>query len=123
MMAALLDWLDDALAVHRFSRVVAEAAMVTGDFRGRDAALMAIEMHGFAAWWCWDRSIPFEQVHVGTARKAVLGRGTFAKGTSKAVVLDWCAREGLDVHGHDAADAALLWAYATGYRRQREMAA
>lgn len=121
--AGLLDWLDDARAVHGFVRVVAEAPMVTGDFRGRDAALMAIGLGEFVGWWCWENSIPFEQVHVGTARKAVLGRGNFAAGTAKGIVMDWCRREGLDVSGHDAADAALLWAYATGYRRQREMAA
>lgn len=121
--AALLDWLDDARQVHAFTRVVAEAPMVTGDFRGRDAALMAIGLGEFVGWWCWENSIPFEQVHVGTARKAVLGRGNFAAGTAKSVVMDWCRKEGLEVGGHDAADAALLWAYATGYRRQREMAA
>ena len=84
--AGLLDWLDDARAVHAFTRVVAEAPMVTGDFRGRDAALMAIGLGEFVGWWCWENSIPFEQVHVGTARKAVLGRGNFAAGSAKSVV-------------------------------------
>ena len=123
VMAALMDWLDDARAVHGFTRIVAEAPMVTGDFRGRDAALMAIEMHGFVSYWCWENAIPFRQEHVGTVRKAVLGRGNFARGAAKLAVISWCEREGIPIGGHDAADAALLWAYATGYRRQREMAA
>jgi hypothetical protein len=121
--AALMDWLWDALALHGFTRVVLEAPMVTGDFRGRDAALLAIGLSEHVAFWCWDRSIRCELVAVGTARKAVLGRGSFAKGTAKGVVLDWCRREGFTPSDDNAADAILLWHHATGYRAQREMAA
>lgn len=122
--AALLDWLDDALRVHRFDRLVCEAPMVSGDFSGRDAALLALGLAAHVELWCWDNRVQqIPSVVVGTARKGVLGRGGFAKGTAKAVVLDWCRREGFDPRDDNSADALLLWAFATGYRRQREMAA
>lgn len=121
---ALLDWLDDARRVHGVTEVVAEAPMVTGDFAGRDAALLALGLAAHLEFWCWDNGIRQRQsVVVGTARKAVLGRGSFARGTAKAVVLDWCRREGFEPGDDNSADAILLWSYATGYRRQRELAA
>lgn len=98
--------------------------MVSGDFSGRDAALLALGFAAHVELWCWDngvRQIP--SVPVGTARKAVLGRGSFAKGTAKGVVLDWARREGFEPGDDNAADALLLWHHATGYRRQRELAA
>lgn len=121
--AALLDWLDDAATIHKPQRIVAEAPMVTGDFRGRDAALLALGFMAHLEMWAWDRSLPLELVAAGTARKAVLGRGTFARGTAKSVVLDWARREGFDPRDDNAADSLLLWSYATGYRAQREMVA
>ncbi|MBX9697901.1 MAG: hypothetical protein K2X74_00635 [Acetobacteraceae bacterium] len=122
--AALLEWLDDARRVHGFAELVAEAPMVSGDFAGRDAALLALGLAAHVELWCWDAGIRQRpSVVVGTARKAVLGRGSFARGTAKAVVMDWARREGMEPGDDNAADACLLWHYATGYRRQREMAA
>lgn len=122
--AALLDWLDDARGVHGFTELVCEAPLISGDFAGKDAALLALGFAAHVELWCWDNAVRQRQsVVVGTARKAVLGRGSFAKGTAKGVVLDWARREGFEPGDDNAADSLLLWAYATGYRRQREMAA
>ena len=122
--AALLDWLDDARKVHGFDALVCEAPMVSGDFSGRDAALLALGFAAHVELWCWDNTVlQIPSVPVGTARKAVLGRGSFAKGTAKGVVLDWARREGFEPGDDNQADSLLLWAYATGYRRQRELAA
>jgi hypothetical protein len=122
--AALLDWLGDALAAHRFGEVVCEAPLVSGDFRGRDAAMLALGLAAHVDLWCWDRAVRLrESVAVGSARKAVLGRGSFARGTAKSVVMDWARREGFTPADDNAADAILLWHHATGYRKQRELAA
>jgi hypothetical protein len=62
-----------------------------------------------------------------TARKAVIGKGTFArpfkaagrpsllgpdKGQAKEEVAAWVERQGWEIGSEDARDAALLWAYA-----------
>lgn len=121
--AALLDWLDDAAKVHAPERIVAEAPMVTGDFRGRDAALLALGFMAHLELWAWDRAMPLQLVHSGTARKGVLGRGSFERGTAKTVVMDWARREGFSPACDNAADALLLWHHATGYRARRELVA
>jgi Holliday junction resolvasome RuvABC endonuclease subunit len=116
--AALLEWLDDACEVHGVGSVVFEAPLVSGDFKGADAARLALGLAAHLELWAWDRSLPLREVAVGTARKAVLGRGTFAKGTAKGIVMDWAAREGFEPPTNDAADALVLWAYETGWHRQ-----
>jgi hypothetical protein len=122
--AALLDWLDDAQGTFGFADLVCEAPLVSGDFAGRDAALLALGFAAHVELWAWDNGVrQRDSVVVGTARKGVLGRGSFARGTAKAVVLDWARREGFSPPDDNAADALLLWHYATGYRKQREMAA
>lgn len=121
---ALLDWLDDAAKLWRFDALVCEAPMVSGDFAGRDAALLALGLAAHVEFWCWDNAVrQIPSVVVGTARKGVLGKGGFAKGTAKPMVLDWCRREGFTPGDDNAGDALVLWHYATGYRKQREMAA
>lgn len=77
----------------------------------------------YAATTCGAR--PMEQ-GAGTARKVVLGRGTFPKpmrapgklnkrgeivGDVKAEVAAWCAEYGWDIQQGDCRDAALLWRY------------
>lgn len=122
--AALLEWLDDAHQVHGFDRLVCEAPMVSGDFSGRDAALLALGFAAHVELWCWDNTVrQLPSVVVGTARKSVLGRGSFGKGLAKGVVMDWCRRQGFAPGDDNAGDAIVLWHHATGYRRQREMAA
>jgi Holliday junction resolvasome RuvABC endonuclease subunit len=116
--AAFLEWLDDAAATYGVASVVFEAPFVGGDFKGADAARMALGLVAHLDLWAWDNAIPLAEVHVGTARKDVLGRGNFPKGTSKAVVLDWARAEGFDPPTHDAADALVVWAHHTGWRRR-----
>lgn len=118
--AALMDWLWDAQKVHGFVRVVAEAP---GNYRSRDALIQAIGLAEHAAFWCWDRSIPFRLEPSATSRKAVIGRGTFPIGAAKDAVAQWCRGEGYTPGDDNAADAILIWHHATGYRAQREMAA
>jgi Holliday junction resolvasome RuvABC endonuclease subunit len=64
------------------------------------------------------REMPFD-----TVRKAVLGRGRFG-GTdqAKAAVLAWCRAQGWNPSDHNAADAIVLWAFATGIRCAPELA-
>lgn len=116
--AGFLDWLDDAARVHKPARIVAEAPLASGDFAGRDAALLALGFGAHLEMWAWDRSIPLEMMHAGTVRKQVLGRGTFPKGEAKGAVIEWARREGFEPGDDNAADALLLWHAATGQRAQ-----
>ena len=116
--AAVLDWLQDAHQVHRFTRIVAEAPMAAGDFRGVDAAVLGIGLAEHVGFWAWDNAVPFATVVVGTARKSVLGRGSFPRGMAKGIVLDWCRGQGFEPADDNAADAIVLWCHATGWHRQ-----
>ena len=115
---ALIGWLDDFLAVHGFGEVVCEAPLVSGDFSSQNAAEMALGLAAHVASWCFDNGVSYARVHVQTARKDVLGRGTFAKGMSKAAVLAWAREQGFTPATDDAADALVVWAHATGWHRQ-----
>jgi hypothetical protein len=94
----------------------------------RDQQSAAEALNGVAAiahLVCFDYDIkPFVPVE-STARKDVLGRGSFgqrdAKGKiipgtgtkmAKAAALAWCARNGIDTDSDDIADAAVLHAHA-----------
>jgi len=117
---ALLDWLDDALTVHRFDAVLCEAPMVSNDIRSRNAALLSLGLAAIVEFWCWDNSIRrLEPAHVGTVRKDILGRGTFAKGLAKPAALDWCRSQGFAPGDDNAADSIVLWAHGTGWHRHR----
>lgn len=61
---------------------------------------------------CWRRGIRLLVQPEGTVRKEMLGRGSGASEVMKALVMQWCGREGIEVPDHNAGDAAVLWRWA-----------
>lgn len=117
--AALLEWLDDMATVEGgLTKVAVEAALSDHNFRSIEAGRLALGFVAHLELWCWDEGVPLEEVHVQTARKAVLGRGVFPKGEAKENVLTWAREQGFEPATDDQADALVTWHYATGWRRQ-----
>lgn len=107
--AALRQWIEDQEAIGgAFSAVMVEAAIV-GGFSSQEAARLTIALHSTLELWCFDAGIAFVPVAASTARKAVIGRGSFPKGAAKPAVIQWCREKGYDPRTDDAADALLLW--------------
>lgn len=121
--ASLLDYLADAAALHRPDRIVAEAPLGHMAHRSEDVALL---LYGFRAQlelFAYDCSIPVEFVPFHQPRSAVLGRSNFPKGTAKVAVMTWCEGHDFSPADDNAADALVLWHFATGWRRQPELKA
>lgn len=106
---ALVDWLEDAIRLHRPAEIVAEAPLVRGDHAGMDAGRLALGMIAHLELVCHDHSIRLLEEHVSRTRKAVMGRGNFAKGTAKQEVLAWCRAQGYAPPDDNSADALVLW--------------
>lgn len=104
----------------------------------RDAQTAAQALLGVAAvadLVAYDQGVRAFNVHEATARKDVLGRGSFGerdaagkliKGSSskatKAAALAWCAKCGLDVDSDDVADSLVLLAHAKRQLAKRSAA-
>lgn len=103
----------------------------------RDAQTAAQALLGVAAvadLVAYDNDIPAFNVHEATARKDVLGRGSFGErdaagkiipgtGTKavKAAALAWCVKCGLDVDSDDTADSLVLLAHAKRMLAKRSL--
>ena len=116
--AALGNELADALALHQPRLVLMEAPLVRQDNSAR--LLLGLAAHVESTCYRW--GVECREAHSATVRKAVLGRGTFPKGTAKAAVLAFCTEQGWPVPDDNAADACLVWAYARQERQQRRAA-
>lgn len=115
--AAMLQWLDDQRALHpAIAEIAVEAPINALNMSGHDAAVMTLGLHAHLELWCWDHGIRLTPVASSTARKAVLGKGSFAKGQAKPAVMEWASSNGLAPRDDNAADAAVLWAYRSGWR-------
>lgn len=109
--AALVDWLEDAIRLHAPAEIVAEAPLVRGEHQGIDAGRLALGMIAHLELVAHDHGIRLLEEHVARTRKAVMGRGNFAKGTAKSEVMAWCRANGFDPPDDNAADALVLWRY------------
>ena len=107
--ASLANWLEDAARVHAPGEVCFEAPLARGQHSGIAAGRLLLGMVAVVQMFCWDHSIRCTEAPVASTRKAVLGRGTFPKGTAKAEVARWCRDNGFDPPDDNAADALVLW--------------
>lgn len=107
--AALVDWLEDAIRLHKPSLIVAEAPLQGGSHSGQQAAMLAFGMSAHTELVAHDHAIRFLTEHVQTTRKAVIGRGHFPKGTAKEHVEKWCIANGWDAPDDNARDALVLF--------------
>lgn len=81
--------------------------------RSRADAELSLGRLGAVRGVCWRRNIRFRVQPEGTVRREILGRGGAPTEVMKALVLEWCAREGIEVHGdHNAGDACVMWRWA-----------
>lgn len=120
--ASLLDYLDDAIRLHRPARIVAEAPLGHMAHRSEDVALL---LYGFRAQlelFAYDKALPVEFIPFHLPRSVVLGRANFPKGQAKIAVMTWCEAQGFSPADDNAADALVLWHFATGWKRQPELA-
>lgn len=117
--AALVDWLEDAIRLHRPVEIVAESPLVRGQHQGIDAGRLALGMFAHVELLAHDHSIRLLEEHVSRTRKAVIGRGNFAKGTAKQEVIGWCRAQGYTPPDDNAADALVLWRYVEALRMRR----
>lgn len=104
----------------------------------RDSQSAAQALLGVAAiadLVAYDHRVRAFNVHEATARKDVLGRGSFGQrddagkiikgsGThaAKIAALLWCEQHGFEVESDDVADAIVLWRHATRQLAQRRAA-
>jgi len=117
--AALVDWIEDAIRLHQPAEIVAEAPLVRGQHQGMDAGRLALGMIAHLELVAHDHGIRLLEEHVSRTRKAVMGRGNFAKGTAKDEVLAWCRAQGYEPPDHNAADAVVLWRHVEMLRQGR----
>lgn len=77
--------------------------------RGQFAVVTSWACDTIAKMVAFQRDVPIIDVHMGTARKHVLGRGSFGdRDSNKAAALAWCKSVGLPILNDNAADAAVV---------------
>lgn len=107
--ASLVDWLEDAMRLHKPGEIVVEAPLHHGQHAGQQAALLALGMLAHVELMAHDHAVRCFTEHVQTTRKQVIGRGHFPKGTAKDAVKDWCIAQGFDAPDDNSRDALVLW--------------
>lgn len=116
--AALGNELADAIALFQPRLVLMEAPLVRQDRSAR--LLLGLAAHVESTCYRW--GVECMETHSSTARKAVLGRGTFPTGEAKAAVMAWCRAQGWAFPDDNAADALCLWQYARLQATERRAA-
>jgi hypothetical protein len=130
LYAALRNVLEDAIALHTPSRLVFAPAL----FRDAQTAARALlGLIAVAELVAYDTDVRPLEIAETTARKAVLGRGTFGerdsdgkviKGTgsraAKQAALAWCHSRGWMTQSDDTADALVLLEYDRLFQLSRQ---
>jgi hypothetical protein len=78
-------------------------------------------LDGYVEGECTDLGIEYAEQEPGTIREEVLGKGWFAKGTVKAVVIRWAQQRGIDTDNDNVADACVGWEFAVRHMIKREL--
>lgn len=82
-------------------------------FRGRNKHEAAAKdaYSGIVRAECWRRDIPMKFQPENTVRVDMFGSGRRTTEQWKALSLDWCAKHGIAVIDHNAADAGVFWCW------------
>lgn len=81
-------------------------------------------LYGIVRAELWRRKVRLMRQPENTVRLETLGRGTAPTDEMKALVTVWCERQGIEIHDHNAGDAAVLWRWTRDELvRQRRLAA
>lgn len=112
--------LEDAVTVHRPRRIVFAIPLMKGHANSRALIGMSVMIEVV----CQDEAVLCNEVAETTARKEILGRGSFMvyrdgkpiKGTgterAKIAAMEWCGGRGWRPQTHDVADALVILEYA-----------
>lgn len=120
-LAALVDWLTDAIAIHKPDVIAYEAPLP--HHSSAQAAKLALRLSGMVELVCYRRSIRCRDHNVRTIRAQVIGNGN----CSKDDVVAWVMRMGWPVPlsvgqtDYDSCDAIAVWAHESGIRAQGRM--
>jgi Holliday junction resolvasome RuvABC endonuclease subunit len=79
---------------------------------GARPAFVLMSLYGAAAGAAHSAGARVVDGHIGTWRKAFLGKGNLPGKEAKRLAMERCEKLGWKVENHDEADAAGLWAWA-----------
>lgn len=125
VIARFEDWLDAAIDRLKPDAVVYEAPFGPQQQRDVLSCFYAYALAGATEACCFRAQVPFRSHSVETIRTAVLGRKTLTEDEKRMkprvtvktqIVAPWIKSQGWDISNHNSRDAAVVWAYATGYR-------
>lgn len=123
--AALETALDDFIEQHRPSAMGYEAPLAADQQTDATTAFVLIGLAFLVETTAHRWSIPCRAYRSDMVRGAVIGRSKLTDderqirpktNIKKAIVLPWVAQQGWAISEHDAADAAVGWAYMAGIR-------
>jgi len=112
VLAGLADHLGDAFKVHRPSLVVMEAPMPPQAQTSANTARLLLGYCAVVELLCYRWDLQVREAKAQEVRKAVIGR---ANGLKKGDILGWCRGRGYRITDHNAADAVVLWHYASRF--------
>jgi hypothetical protein len=116
--AAFENELLDRFTLEKPALVVMEAPLPPSGQTHPLTMRLQIGLAAVTACACYRWEIRLEERPASTVRAKVIGTGRFAKGQAKPIVFRWARDFGIPVADHNAADAAVLWLYETGYRHR-----
>lgn len=121
--------LEDFMAVSRPSLVVYAVPFA----KQQTSARLGLGFSSHVESSCFRLSVPCYEVQEPTARKHILGRGSFTerdadkriiKGSgrkgAKEASMEWCRARGWDIRDDNESDAAVMWEYARRFTLSRK---
>ena len=105
---ALVDWLEDHVAVFQPDLIAYEAPIPRGTHSGLQAGRILLGLAAAVEMFAYRAAITCREGNVNEARKAVLGKGNASKDECEIA----CRNAGLNPPSQDASDAWVLWRYA-----------
>lgn len=123
--ASFEDWLDGMLEQHKPTRLVYEAPLPPNLQGDRETCYITYGLAVAAEACAWRAGIEVWSHSSQTIRTAVIGRAHLTEEEKRmrprptvktAIVAPWIKSMGWDIQENNAADAVVVWAYATGFR-------
>ena len=109
VLATLADWLGDAFKLYRPSLVVMEAPLPPQAQTHANTARLLLGYCSVVELICYRWSILLREQGARDVRLRTIGKSRL----EKPEIVQWCRGRGIDVTDHNAADAIVLWYFAT----------
>ncbi len=114
VLSCLACFLEERIAFFKPSVIVFEAPAISAT---SSYVRLALYLCGTVELVCYERGIRCREANVGSARKSVLGRGSFTQtkgdNANKAASMAWAKSMGYKASNHNEADALVVWQYYT----------